>query len=210
MTPCSARSRAAATSAKSTRRRKARRSATMSALATWRAGSLQVRARTRCCTRSPSPSRRSTSPNGATSNAPHAPHLAAARVGTPGWFRAVCDDGRESRHVVPRDARRAQPAAAGAQGGADRVRPRLPGGDLRDVRHGDQRPPARAAAGHHDVSAAHAVVPGRRRAVDRAVAGTTACAADRSEEHTSELQSHLISYAVFCLKKKKNTYTRSV
>src|SRR4029434_4146071 len=27
----------------------------------------------------------------------------------------------------------------------------------------------------------------------------------RSEEHTSELQSHLISYAVFCLKKKKNT-----
>src|ERR1051326_9492054 len=29
-------------------------------------------------------------------------------------------------------------------------------------------------------------------------------AADRSEEHTSELQSHsFISYAVFCLKKKK-------
>src|SRR5213596_4085190 len=29
----------------------------------------------------------------------------------------------------------------------------------------------------------------------------------RSEEHTSELQSHgLISYAVFCLKKKKNKY----
>src|SRR5256884_9653870 len=113
----------------------------------------------------------STSPNGATSNAPHAPHLAAARVGTPGWFRAVCDDGRESRHVVPRDAGRAQPAAARAQGRADRVRPRLPGGDLRDVRHGDQRPPARAAARHHDVSAAHALVPGRRRAVDRAVAG---------------------------------------
>ena len=30
----------------------------------------------------------------------------------------------------------------------------------------------------------------------------------RSEEHTSELQSRPhISYAVFCLKKKKNTYT---
>src|ERR1051326_9631681 len=30
----------------------------------------------------------------------------------------------------------------------------------------------------------------------------------RSEEHTSELQSHsFISYAVFCLKKKKNKYT---
>src|SRR3546814_9393130 len=31
--------------------------------------------------------------------------------------------------------------------------------------------------------------------------------ANRSEEHTSELQSLMrISYAVFCLKKKKNTY----
>src|SRR3546814_9495749 len=31
----------------------------------------------------------------------------------------------------------------------------------------------------------------------------------RSEEHTSELQSLMrISYAVFCLKKKKNTYTK--
>src|SRR3546814_2605719 len=31
------------------------------------------------------------------------------------------------------------------------------------------------------------------------------CASDRSEEHTSELQSLMrISYAVFCLKKKKN------
>src|SRR3546814_8642125 len=31
---------------------------------------------------------------------------------------------------------------------------------------------------------------------------------DRSEEHTSELQSLMrISYAVFCLKKKKNTHT---
>src|SRR3546814_10623916 len=33
-------------------------------------------------------------------------------------------------------------------------------------------------------------------------------AAHRSEEHTSELQSLMrISYAVFCLKKKKHTYT---
>ena len=33
----------------------------------------------------------------------------------------------------------------------------------------------------------------------------------RSEEHTSELQSHsFISYAVFCLKKKKKTKKRSV
>src|SRR5690242_21460804 len=33
----------------------------------------------------------------------------------------------------------------------------------------------------------------------------------RSEEHTSELQSHVISYAVFCLKKKKtNTNTTCI
>src|SRR5260370_15659741 len=31
----------------------------------------------------------------------------------------------------------------------------------------------------------------------------------RSEEHTSELQSHLISYAVFCLKKKKKKCTKT-
>src|SRR3546814_8912693 len=35
--------------------------------------------------------------------------------------------------------------------------------------------------------------------------------AARSEEHTSELQSLMrISYAVFCLKKKKTTYTEQV
>src|SRR5213596_430774 len=37
---------------------------------------------------------------------------------------------------------------------------------------------------------------------------TPPCTDARSEEHTSELQSHgLISYAVFCLKKKKNQPT---
>src|SRR3546814_1730720 len=37
-------------------------------------------------------------------------------------------------------------------------------------------------------------------------AGTKTPTTDRSEEHTSELQSLMrISYAVFCLKKKKNT-----
>src|SRR3546814_999316 len=37
-----------------------------------------------------------------------------------------------------------------------------------------------------------------------AQAAATRCIADRSEEHTSELQSLMrISYAVFCLKKKK-------
>src|SRR3546814_6722497 len=39
---------------------------------------------------------------------------------------------------------------------------------------------------------------------------TQAEASSRSEEHTSELQSLMrISYAVFCLKKKKNTTTNS-
>src|SRR5881394_4368045 len=43
----------------------------------------------------------------------------------------------------------------------------------------------------------------RVRARDREHPGK---ACKRSEEHTSELQSHhRISYAVFCLKKKKNT-----
>src|SRR5256714_2364469 len=34
--------------------------------------------------------------------------------------------------------------------------------------------------------------------------------ADRSEEHTSELQSLVISYAVFCLKKKKRSMETTV
>src|SRR3546814_6773359 len=45
-----------------------------------------------------------------------------------------------------------------------------------------------------------------RRRAERPVAPA---AADRSEEHTSELQSLMrISYAGFCLKKKKNTTTK--
>src|SRR5690242_21109144 len=32
----------------------------------------------------------------------------------------------------------------------------------------------------------------------------------RSEEHTSELQSHVISYAVFCLKKKKKNIENNI
>jgi len=41
-------------------------------------------------------------------------------------------------------------------------------------------------------------------AIDEQIYGMNRHTPDRSEEHTSELQSHLqISYAVFCLKKKK-------
>src|SRR3546814_1863436 len=54
--------------------------------------------------------------------------------------------------------------------------------------------------------------PGRHRRVAAPrhnpihIGPSSSCPLDRSEEHTSELQSLMrISYAVFCLKKKKNT-----
>src|SRR3546814_9429252 len=50
-----------------------------------------------------------------------------------------------------------------------------------------------------------AVIDGPVREKDSAGLWTLGLAATRSEEHTSELQSLMrISYAVFCLKKKKN------
>src|SRR6056300_2092324 len=53
-----------------------------------------------------------------------------------------------------------------------------------------------------------ATPPGRRRTQQRSPGGRSrpvAACAGRSEEHTSELQSHSEnSYAVICLKKKKN------
>src|SRR3546814_4219791 len=82
---------------------------------------------------------------------------------------------------------------------------------------------ARAAAGAADSADALAGV-ARGRVVRRAVrvAALAAVGADlavdlhvdaldRSEEHTSELQSLMrISYAVFCLKKKKNEVTNDI
>src|SRR3546814_1117494 len=66
------------------------------------------------------------------------------------------------------------------------------------------RPPDRRAAGG---SHRHAALgPGRGHLLDlrRARAAPRPGRRDRSEEHTSELQSLMrISYAVFCLKKKK-------
>src|SRR3546814_2787745 len=60
-----------------------------------------------------------------------------------------------------------------------------------------------AAAGEHDVLLAEL---DRLHGVADAVRTGRAGRADRSEEHTSELQSLMrISYAVFCLKKKNNT-----
>src|SRR3546814_3962010 len=75
----------------------------------------------------------------------------------------------------------------------------------RDHRAGDRRPRHLRAAAD-----------GRARRFGTKAAGMDtrprplAGAAPRSEEHTSELQSLMrISYAVFCLKKKKNTTTSS-
>ena len=78
---------------------------------------------------------------------------------------------RQPRHVVPRDARR-------AQRGADRARAKSPIAFDHDCREGicgivrlhDQRRRARPAARHHRLPAPHAPLQGRRRAVPRAVA----------------------------------------
>src|SRR3546814_7140762 len=56
----------------------------------------------------------------------------------------------------------------------------------------------------------------RMKRVDRAqltelIAGELCPGGQRSEEHTSELQSLMrISYAVFCLKKTKHTYSKQL
>src|SRR3546814_3585403 len=59
----------------------------------------------------------------------------------------------------------------------------------------------RAARGMHNVVHAHTLLERLRKQF--------LGAGDRSEEHTSELQSLMrISYAVFCLKKKKQTINK--
>src|SRR3546814_4642022 len=91
-------------------------------------------------------------------------------------------------------------------------------------RQGPAGPAARSAAGDAAVRDVRVRGPGHARPVQRRIhveglgqrpaAGFASTQADpgtvpaRSEEHTSELQSLMrISYAVFCLKKKKNTDT---
>src|SRR3546814_6561354 len=80
------------------------------------------------------------------------------------------------------------------------------------IARGDDRRPARCIGEHHRALAGAAELPQR---LDRRRIGPEAVVHDapevddegvvRSEEHTSELQSLMrISYAVFCLKKKKN------
>src|SRR3546814_10173564 len=56
----------------------------------------------------------------------------------------------------------------------------------------------------------HGRMPGRHE-MDYDLAGKCHGVLRRSEEHTSELQSLMrISYAVFCLKKKKHTYKETI
>src|SRR2546426_8018290 len=68
--------------------------------------------------------------------------------------------------------------------------------------HGDRRGDAGAAQDREERRALH---PG---AVAWAGLRRKRGSCGRSEEHTSELQSPCISYAVFCLKKKKQLYAR--
>src|SRR3546814_4615047 len=66
-----------------------------------------------------------------------------------------------------------------------------------------------AIAGDYDLSAAGDLTEAAARLFDALHAG--AASAKRSEEHTSELQSLMrISYAVFCLKKKKSATTTTM
>src|SRR3546814_4756794 len=73
---------------------------------------------------------------------------------------------------------------------------------VNDIGHDPETP------GYVGRASAESVVDEIRSAGGRAVADTHSVAsADRSEEHTSELQSLMrISYAVFCLKKKNTNH----
>src|SRR3546814_10510787 len=83
---------------------------------------------------------------------------------------------------------------------------RSPGGDRVRRRHrtvGAAHPPVRGARIHPAGAIGHRCGAGRQLGC-RALAAVRRGADDRSEEHTSELQSLMrISYAVFCLNKKK-------
>src|SRR3546814_7498274 len=104
--------------------------------------------------------------------------------------------------------RRGRGAAARPEPGGDRRRGHAAQiVRIRDFPRGHQRTGGRAAP----LYAAHAFVQRlcRKTPADLGAAGPAGeCRGGRSEEHTSELQSLMcISYAVFCLKKKKNQQT---
>src|SRR3546814_5854485 len=79
------------------------------------------------------------------------------------------------------------------------------------AREEGERSPHRAQSRHMARSAPRAVRVALRSCFRQSVEGAQSFEQGRSEEHTSELQSLMrTSYAVFCLKKKTKTYTKSI
>src|SRR3546814_3132277 len=104
-----------------------------------------------------------------------------------------------SSDVCSSDLLRSEAAAAASwsASGADRLATEVP------KRRRDSTSSSGSAGMLAKVISGRRPVPVTRMVADRPC--TLASAAMRSEEHTSELQSLMrISYAVFCLKKKKN------
>src|SRR3546814_6185104 len=122
------------------------------------------------------------------------------------WSSDVC-----SSDLLFRGARGTAPGTGWpVDGGRPRADPARCAGDGADVRARCRlrRPAAagRLAAAHHDLAREHRNHGRRRLAASRTHEQASRKARLRSEEHTSELQSLMrISYAVFCLKKKKKT-----
>src|SRR3546814_8605730 len=122
------------------------------------------------------------------------------------WSSDVCSSDLERWAREGIDEIGTAHASMGVGGGRSRA--------FRDARHRYRpRPRLRAdpRASRFDparIGAAteHPLHPDRRHGICRPVADRQQAGGDRSEEHTSELQSLMrISYAVFCLKKKNNT-----
>src|SRR3546814_4612584 len=116
---------------------------------------------------------------------------------------ARCSPRRGSSRCGLRDAAGGSSSAAGSGSGSTTAF----GGDSPDASRGLRAPEGGEAAhlARRLILADHRFERLQRRDQRRcAVRLAEACDGDRSEEHTSELQSLVrISYAVFCLKKKK-------
>src|SRR3546814_5906869 len=110
----------------------------------------------------------------------------------------------ETAPVDDRSARTDQgPVEVRSAGEAIEHQPRI-GGEVEGIGDAVARP--REAAGHGFPDRQRRLAVGNPRQQEAVIEGSAVriAALDRSEEHTSELQSLMrISYAVFCLKQKK-------